>query len=254
MVPDCCSSQDASGVRGFMEPAIPTATDDRTWRRWLLLAICALAVAALFAFGPREDFSWEALQNRRAELEAFVAERPVRSRLIFILVFLVAAALALPITPALTMTGGLLFGRWPALLMVSCASTAGASLAFVLSRYLLRGWVEQRWGARLGPIQRGVERDGAFYLLTLRLSPLIPFSLINVGMGLTPMRLRTFWWVSQLGMLPVSFIFAQAGDAVGEMTTPADILSPPIAVALSLAALVPLGLRLLWKRFQVPAA
>jgi len=233
-----------------MEPAIPVAPDDRTWRRWLLLAVCVLAVAALYAYGPREDLSWEALQQRRAELEATVAEQPVRSRLIFVMVFLVAAALALPITPALTMTGGFLFGRWPALLLVSCASTAGASLAFMLSRYLLRGWVERRWGARLGPIQRGVERDGAFYLLTLRLSPLIPFSLINVGMGLTPMRLRTFWWVSQLGMLPVSFIFVHAGDAVGAMTTPADILSPPIAIALSLAALVPLGLRLLWNRFQ----
>lgn len=235
-----------------MEPALPGSPDDRTWRRWLLPAIGALAVAALYTFGPREDFSWEALQARRAELEALVAEQPVRSRLIFVMVFLIAAALALPITPALTMTGGLLFGRWPALLMVSCASTAGASLAFVLSRYWLRGWVERRWGARLGPIQRGVERDGAFYLLTLRLSPLVPFSLINVAMGLTPMRLRTFWWVSQLGMLPVTLIFAHAGDAVGDLTTPADILSPPIAIALSLAALVPLGLRLLWNRFQAP--
>jgi uncharacterized membrane protein YdjX (TVP38/TMEM64 family) len=241
-----------------MEPAEPLTpsevSDDRTGRRWLLLAVCVLVIIALIALGPREQLSWEALRARRAELEAEVAAQPVRSGLIYFAVFAAAAALALPITPALTITGGFLFGRWPALLLVSCASTAGASLAFLLSRYLLRDWVERRWGARLGPMQRGVERDGAFYLLTLRLSPLIPFSLINVGMGLTPMRLRTFWWVSQLGMLPVSFIFVHAGDAVGEMTTLADILSPPITIALSLAALVPLGLRLLWNRFQVPGS
>ncbi|MBL8799357.1 MAG: TVP38/TMEM64 family protein [Planctomycetia bacterium] len=221
---------------------------------WLLVATAVLLLGVLYWMHPAEWLSWEVLQARRAELEAQVAAHPVRSGLVYIAVYLAATTLALPITPVLTVAGGWLFGRWPGLVLVSCASTTGACLAFAVSRYLFRDWVERRWGTRLAPLRRGVERDGAFYLLALRLSPLVPFSLINVGMGLTPLRLRTFWWVSQLGMVPISFLFVHAGDALGGMTSPADILSPPVALALSLAALVPLALRVLWNRYQAPGA
>src|SRR5262249_51774936 len=152
----------------------------------------AIALGLLYWLGPGEEGYWEWLRHRRGELEAFVAEHPALSRLAFAGVFFAVAALAVPITPPLAMMGGLLFGRWQALLIISFASTAGASVAFLLSRFLLGDFVQRRWGPQLEPIRRGVERDGAFYLLALRLSPLVPFSLVNIGMGLTPLRLGTF--------------------------------------------------------------
>jgi uncharacterized membrane protein YdjX (TVP38/TMEM64 family) len=220
----------------------------RLVRRLLLLAVVGTVVGGWYGLLPADAGSWDALQRGRDEWRAFVDERPVTSRLAYFLLYVSAAALALPITPALSVLGGWLFGLLEALLLVSFASTAGASLAFLLSRYLLAGWVQRRWGARLEPLQRGLDRDGAFYLLALRLSPLISFTLVNLGMGLTRLPLRTFWWVSQLGMLPVTFVFVNAGAAAGWVRTPADILSRELLAALTLAALAPLALRWLWKR------
>jgi uncharacterized membrane protein YdjX (TVP38/TMEM64 family) len=213
----------------------------------LVLAVILLAIVGVWWLAPGEEFSWEWLQARRAQLRRFVAEWPWGSRAAFFAVFLAISALAVPITPPLAITGGLLFGRWQAILLISFASTAGASVAFLLSRYLLGGLVQRRWRPQLEPIQRGVARDGGWYLLALRLSPLVPFSLINVGMGLTPMRLGTFWWVSQLGMLPISFAFVNAGAQMQQLESPRDILSPGMIIAFTLIGLVPLLLRLGWE-------
>jgi uncharacterized membrane protein YdjX (TVP38/TMEM64 family) len=230
--------------------ATPAARQPRPWAGLLLLAALAIALGLLYWLGPGEEVYWEWLRHRRGELEELVAEHPVLSRLAFAGMFFAIAALAVPLTPPLAMMGGLLFGRWQALLMISFASTAGASVAFLLSRYLLSDFVERRWGAPLAPIRRGVARDGAFYLLALRLSPLVPFSLVNVGMGLTPMRLGTFWWVSQLGMLPISFVFVNAGAAAARVQSPRDILSLELIVSFTLAGLIPVALRLAWHQLR----
>jgi uncharacterized membrane protein YdjX (TVP38/TMEM64 family) len=150
----------------------------------------------------------------------------------------------------MTLVGGFLFDRWLGTVVVSFASTAGATLNFLITRYLLRDFVQQRWGKWLEPIDRGVEADGAFYLLTLRLVPAFPFFVVNALMGLTPMRLGTYWWVSQLGMLPATFLYVNAGTELGRITTPEGILSPTVLISLALLGVVPLALRKLlqWRR------
>ncbi|OAI54088.1 hypothetical protein AYO44_15470 [Planctomycetaceae bacterium SCGC AG-212-F19] len=229
------------------EPGVPQGSG-RRWPALLLVGSLAVALGLVYWWGPGEDYYWEWLGHRRGELQQFVADQPIVSRAVFCGAFFAIAACAIPITPAVAMMGGLLFGLWQALLMISFSSTAGASVAFFLSRYLLGDFVERRWGARLEPLRRGVARDGAFYLLALRLSPLVPFSLVNVGMGLTPIRLATFWWVSQLGMLPISFVFVNAGAEAARVQSPRDILSPGMIVAFTLAGLVPVVLRLGWNQ------
>jgi uncharacterized membrane protein YdjX (TVP38/TMEM64 family) len=219
--------------------------DRRWWRRGLVAGLLLLLVTAYF-LTLQERLSWEAVQARRLELQQEVDRWPLLAPLAFSLFYAAVTSLALPITPPLSVLAGALFGRALALVVVSCGSTAGASVVFLLSRYLLRDAVERRWGTRLAALQRGVETEGVYYLLALRLSPVVPFTLINLGMGLTRMPLRTFWWVSQLGMLPIAFLFVNAGAELGQVQTPGDVLSPGLLISLSLAAVVPLGLRKAW--------
>lgn len=218
------------------------------WLRAVLGALL-LAAAGLAALGLADHLSWEEIQARRDALHAWTDQDPVLAPVAFFVLYAVATSFALPIGPPLSVTAGALFGRLPGLVLVSCASTTGASVAFLLSRYLFRDAVERRWGPKLEPIRRGVARDGVYYLLALRLSPLAPFTLVNLGMGLTHLPLRTFWWVSQLGMLPISFCFVNAGVELGHVQSPQDELSPTLIVSLTLVGIVPLTLRLLWERW-----
>lgn len=218
-------------------PAAPS-TVSQLCRAALALVLCVLA-AGLYFHGDR--LSWEELKAQRDTLRGFTEARPVLSAAIFFLTYALVTSFALPIGPPLSVTAGALFDRVLGTLLVSCASTSGAAAAFLLSRYLFRDAVERRWGPRLEVVQRGVERDGAYYLLALRLSPLVPFTLINLAMGLTRMRLWTFWWVSQLGMLPITLLFVSAGVELGQMQSPRDALSPHLILLLSLAAVVPLA-------------
>lgn len=216
----------------------------------LLVLLLVGALGAYYAFGP--DITWEEVQEQRRDLQEFVDDHLLLALALFFVAYFVTATLSLPIGIYLGVIAGALFGRAVGLTVVSFSSTAGAIAAFSLSRWLLRDWVERRWGARLAPLQRGVEADGAYYLLALRLSPVVPFTLINLAMGLTRLRLWTFWWVSQLGMLPISFLFVNAGVEVSRVERPQDLLSPTLVVSLSLVAIVPVALRLGWKRWFKP--
>jgi uncharacterized membrane protein YdjX (TVP38/TMEM64 family) len=126
----------------------------------------------------------------------------------------------------MTLAGGALFGFWPALVVVSFASTIGATLAFWVSRFLLRDSVQARFGDRLRAVNQGIAREGAFYLFSLRLVPIFPFFVINLVMGLTPMRTVTFCWVSQVGMLPGTAVYVNAGTQLGRINSLAGILAP----------------------------
>ena len=139
---------------------------------------------------------------------------------------------------------------------MSLAATVGGTLAFLCTRYLFRDWVRQRFGDRLATVNRGVERDGACYLLALRLVPFVPFFLVNLGMGLTPMRVRTFLWASLLGMVPGTFLYVNAGTELGRLTSPLGILSPNVLLSLTLLGVVPLVLRRLVpsNRFRFPGS
>ena len=157
----------------------------------------------------------------------------------YFLLYLLITALSLPGATVMTLAGGAIFGLWTGLLVVSFASSIGATLAFLVSRYLLRDWVQGRFGSSLEAINRGIEKDGAFYLFALRLVPAFPFFIINLVMGLMPIRTWTFYWVSQLGMLPGTLVYVNAGTQLARLESPSDILSLPLILSFALLALLP---------------
>ena len=214
-----------------------------SWGRWLVAALLVGAVAAFFALGGQRYLTWESLLAYREQLKADVDAHWWPALLVYFLVYVAVTGLSLPGAAVMSLAGGALFGRWWGTAVTSFASTAGATGAFLLSRYLLRDFVQRRWGKRLEAINRGVERDGPYYLLFLRLVPAFPFFLINLAMGLTPMRVWTYWWVSQLGMLPGTFLYLNAGTQLGELQSPRDVLSPGVLASFAVLAVFPLLVR-----------
>lgn len=224
-----------------------------SWPRWLLAGMVLLAVAAFYAFGLHHYLSWESIRANLDEWQAWTNENLLLAVVLFFCGYVLVTALSLPVAVYLSLLAGALFGRWLGTAVVSVAATLGATGAFLLSRYLFRDMVQRRFGERLAAINRGVEREGAFYLFTLRLVPAVPFFLINLGMGLTPMRVSTFALVSWVGMLPGTFIYLNAGEALGSLESPAGILSVEVLVPLILLGLFPLAVRKgvqLWTRKQ----
>ncbi|HEX8309559.1 MAG TPA: FAD-dependent oxidoreductase [Allosphingosinicella sp.] len=206
----------------------------------LLLLLIALAIAAFFVFDLGAYLTLASLKARQAELAAFVEADPLAAVAAFFLLYVAVTALSLPGAAILTLAAGAIFGLWQGTLIASFASTLGASLAFLSSRYLLRDWVKSRFGDRIGSIDRGIERDGAFYLLTLRLIPAFPFFLINLAMGLTAMRLLGYALVSQVGMLPGTIVYVNAGTRLAAIESTSDILSPALIGSFVLLGLFPL--------------
>jgi uncharacterized membrane protein YdjX (TVP38/TMEM64 family) len=140
----------------------------------------------------------------------------------------------------MTLAGGALFGLWAGIVVISFSSTIGATLACAVSRFLLRDWVQTRFGDKLKSVNEGIERDGAFYLFTLRLVPVFPFWLINLVMGLTKIPLRTFYWVSQVGMLAGTVVYVNAGKELGRIDSPSGVLSPGLIMSFVLLGLFPI--------------
>ncbi len=178
-----------------------------------------------------------------------VEQAPLQSALIYFAVYVLVSALSIPGAALLTLLGGAIFSLWEATLLVSLASTLGATLAMLVSRYLLRDWVQRRFAAQMNTIDVGMVRDGARYLFALRLMPLFPFFLVNLLMGLTRIQVRHYWWVSQLAMLPATVIYLNAGRELGKLTTLRDILSPGLLFAFTLLGLLPLVTRWLFSRY-----
>ncbi len=219
--------------------------------RILLLLLIVPAIAAFFVFDLGAYLTLANLKARQAGLSAFVEANPVAAAAAFFLLYVAVTALSLPGAAILTLAAGAIFGLWEGTLIASFASTIGASLAFLSSRYLLRDWVKARFGDRIAAIDRGIARDGAFYLLTLRLIPAFPFFLINLAMGLTAMRLLTFALVSQAGMLLGTLVFVNAGTQLAAIESTRDILSPALLGSFVLLGLFPLLAKALvggWKR------
>ena len=183
----------------------------KTTTRILLLAGLAAAVGAFFWFDLGQYFSLAELRDRRDELLTYIDRTFPVALLIFIGAYIVMAALSLPGAAILTLAGGALFGLVAGTLAVSLASTVGATLVFLAARFLFRDTVQKRFGKRLKRINEGVERDGAFYLLALRLVPIFPFWVINLVMALTPIRTWTYAWVSLVGMFPATVVYVNAG-------------------------------------------
>lgn len=216
----------------------------------------AVFVALFFMFDVQRFLSLEAMQHSLAALQQAYAEHRVLMVGGFFLCYVLMAAFSLPGAVVMGLAGGAVFGFWVATIAVSFASSVGATLAFLLSRYLFRDVVQRRFGDSLAAMNEGVAREGAWYLFTLRLIPVFPFFIINLLMGLTPMPVRTFYWVSQLGMLGGTMVFVNAGKELGRLESLSGILSPSILVAFALLGLFPLLVKKLvgWMQTRKKAA
>lgn len=205
-----------------------------------LIAVLIAAIAAYFVFDLGAYLTLDGLKARQADLATLLGDRPLIVIGGFFLIYVAATALSLPGAAILTLAAGAIFGLWLGTLIVSFASAIGASLAFLSSRTILRDWVKARFGKRVEAIDRGIAKDGVFYLLTLRLIPAFPFFLINLAMGLTRMRLATFYVVSQIGMLPGTIVYVNAGTQLAAIDSTGDILSPALIGSFVLLGLFPL--------------
>ena len=199
------------------------------------LAVIAALVIAFFALDLRRYVSLEFFQAQRASIEAYRASHPFEAAAAFFAIYVAVTGLSLPGAAILTLAAGAIFGLAWGVVIVSFASSIGATLAFLASRYLLRNWVQERFGEKLKAIDAGFEREGALYLFALRLVIGFPFFVVNLAMGLTPMRTATFYWVSQLGMLAGTIVYVYAGTQLGEFR-----VSPGLVAALLLLGLFPL--------------
>jgi len=208
--------------------------------RLLALGVFVALIISYFAFGLHHTVSFAELKARQSELQALYQLHPTWTIALYLLVYILSTALSLPGAAILTLAGGALFGLATGTLLVSFASTIGATLAMLSARFLLRDSVELKFKDRLIAINAGLQREGGFYLFTLRLIPIFPFFVINLAMGLTKLPARTFFWVSQLGMLPGTLAYVNAGTRLAELDSPAGIIAPQFLLSFAILGLLPL--------------
>ena len=211
-----------------------------TPRRLVLIAVLFGAALAFYSLDLGHYLSLDYFKSQQAAIEAWRAAQPAKAALVFFLAYVAVTGLSLPGAAAMTLAGGAIFGLLWGTVLASFASTSGATLAFLASRFLLRDWVQQRFGERLRAINAGIEREGGFYLFTLRLVPVFPFFAINLLMGLTALRTRTFYWVSQAGMLLGTIVYVNAGTQLAKIESLSGILSPVIVASFALLGIFPL--------------
>lgn len=208
-------------------------------KHWWLLTLLMLLVGLFFVFDLGRFLTFEALKNGRDELQQAYRTRPLQTTGLYVLLYIAVAVLALPGAGVLTLAGGAIFGTWIGAPLALLSASVGATLAFLMARYVFRDVIQHHFSARMAAIDAGVKRDGAFYLLTLRLVPVFPFFVINLLMGLTAIRTVTFFWASLLGMAPGTAIYANAGTQLGALTGLSDVLSPALIGSFALLAAFP---------------
>jgi pyruvate/2-oxoglutarate dehydrogenase complex dihydrolipoamide dehydrogenase (E3) component/uncharacterized membrane protein YdjX (TVP38/TMEM64 family) len=208
-------------------------------KHWWLLGILVLLAGLFYAFDLGRFISLETLKNSRDELKHAYQARPFQTLGLYTGLYILITALSLPGAAVMTLAGGAIFGLWVGAPVAVVSASIGATLAFWMARYVFRDMVQRHFGNRLAAIDAGIKRDGAFYLFTLRLIPIFPFFVINVLMGLTAIRTATFFWVSLVGMLAGTTIYANAGTRLGEISSPSDILSPEVVGSFALLAAFP---------------
>lgn len=226
------------------EPSKSGQSNRSRFLLFIVLAIVAFAAAVLF----RQFLSFENLVEQESRLKLWQQSQPLALYMTAGLIYVFVTALAIPGAAALSLIYAWLFGFWPALVLISFSSTMGATLSFLISRFLLRDWIQRRFGDRISAFNESLKREGAFYLFTLRLIPAVPFFIINLVMGLTPLKTWTFWWVSQLGMLPGTAVYVWAGSSVPSLERLQElglrgIFSWQILIAFALLGIFPLVVR-----------
>lgn len=216
----------------------------------LVLAAIALAVIAFFALGGQKYLGFDYVKGQQAALDAWYASNPLATAVGFFAIYVAVTAFSFPGAAIMTLVAGAIFGLGWGTLIVSFASTIGATFAFLASRFLLRDWVQQRFARQLASVNEGVKREGAQYLFTLRLIPVVPFFVINLAMGLTPIRTWTFYWVSQAGMLAGTLVYVNAGTQLAQLQSLRGILSPGLIGAFVLLGVFPLATSRLLEFFK----
>lgn len=209
-------------------------------KKAVLVLLAVAAVALFFGFGLDQHLTLGTLKANQEKFAAMLAQSPLKVTLIAFALYVIVVALSLPGATIMGLAAGALFGLWYGTLFVSLGSTIGATLAFLISRYLLRDYVQRHFGDKLKGINEGMAKDGALYLFMLRLVPIFPFFLINLLMGLTQIRTRTYCWVSQLGMLAGSMVFVNAGAQLAQINSVSDILSAKVLLSFALLGVFPL--------------
>ena len=221
----------------------------RNIKLWIGLTALVL-IASYFLFDVGQYLSLEYLQSKHQLLVEFAAEKRITAIAIYFFLYVVAAVLCLPGISILTLGAGAIFGFTTGFILVSFAATVGATSSFLMSRYLFRDILQKRFSSQLQTINAGVEKEGAFYLFTTRLIPLIPFFLINLLMGLTSIKTSVFYIVSQIGMLPVTGIFTWSGHQLSKIETMKDIFSPSLLFAFVLLGIFPIAAKKVIELYQ----
>lgn len=232
-----------------LPPADPPPANPRRLRARLGVAVVLVAlVVGFFALGLNRLVGLEALRANQQSLAAVVAAYPLLAPLSYGLLYAGIAALSLPLNVPLALGAGALFGLWEGALVASFASATGATLALLSSRFLFRDAVQRRFGRRLADVEEGIRRDGVFYLLTLRLMPVVPYTVVNLLFGVTGISAWRFYWVSQVGMFPAALVYVNAGTQLNQVHGLSDILSSRLVMSLLLLAVLPLLARFIVAR------
>jgi uncharacterized membrane protein YdjX (TVP38/TMEM64 family) len=211
-----------------------------------------LGIGLFFYLDLGRFLSLEALKDNRDQLLAFAEANYGTAVTLFILMYIVVTGLSLPGAVILTLAGGFLFGSVPATLYVNLGATTGATLAFLAARYVLKDWVEHKFGRWLEPLQQGFANNAFSYLMTLRLIPLFPFFVVNLVSGLTRVSVGTYVGATALGIIPGSFVYAYAGRQLGTINSLKEIVSPPVVGAFFLLGILALA-PIIYKRMSVPS-
>ena len=207
----------------------------------IILAIVLIAlISAFFVFDLQQYFSLSFLKEQKEALGELRNAQPLTISALFFFIYIAVTALALPAAAILTLAAGAIFGFWQGLLLVSFASSIGATIAFLLTRYLFHDSVQQKFGERLETINKGIEEEGAFYVFGLRLVPLFPFFVVNSLLALTKLKTVTFYWASQLGMLVGTAVYVNAGTQLAQINSMADIVSPKLLLSFVLLGIFPI--------------
>ncbi len=203
----------------------------------------AVAVGLFFYLDMGQYLTLEYVKESQARFQELYAENMPLVVAVYMAVYIMVTALSLPGAVVMTLVGGAIFGVMAGSVIVSFASTIGATVACFVARFILRDWVQGRFGDRLGAINKGIDQEGGFYLFSLRLVPVFPFFVINLVMGMTRLSLWKFYWISQLGMLPGTIVFVNAGKELGRIDSLAGILSPGLLVSFIILGLFPITVK-----------
>ena len=234
-----------------MSKPIPVAPKKNKAPTLIVVGVILLAIAMVLKhYSLTEYLSLEYIKSKQAILMAYTESNWLLVCALFMGIYIVSSALSMPGALVLTLAGGMLFGVFWGTIIVSFASTTGATCAFLVARFIMRDAVQKRFSKKLKLINDGVEREGSFYLFALRLVPAFPFFLINIVMGLTPLRAFTFFWVSQLGMLPGTIAYVNAGTQISEVEAMRDVLSMDVVLSLAILGVLPLVFKYVIKRFR----